>query len=438
MRTKGELHMPLHFSSANSSSSAEEAWTMAFDELGQRIRHYFARQDSHWRALAYVQGLMSSAERKNGWQVAEEMGDATPYAMQHLLDRAKWDCDGIRDMVRTYAWETLAEPDAVLVVDETGFLKKGRKSVGVQRQYSGTAGRIENCQVGVFLSYASSRGHTLLDRELYLPKSWADDQERCQEAHVPSEVTFATKPELARRMLQRTLDSGLPVAWVTGDTVYGSAHLLRADLEARKQAYALAVACKEHVEVQGTRRRVDQVAYGLAREDWQELSAGTGSKGPRFFAWARIELAGPEISGWQRWLLVRRSLGEGAKPAEMAYVLVFAPTGTSLEEMVEAFGARWTVEQCFEEGKGEVGLDEYEVRSWHGWYRHVTLAMLAMAFLVALRAKGGEDTPKKSLSRRLGCQCLQRLILFKPTCLLISPSWFPLALLKSGGFSFVS
>jgi hypothetical protein len=239
------------------------------------------------------------------------------------------------------------------------FGKYGTKSVGVQRQYSGTAGRIENCQIGVFLSYTSLRGHTLLDRELYLPKSWTDDRKRCQEAHVPASVTFATKPELAARMLWRTLDAGLPVAWVTGDTVYGSAQSLRAGLEARKQAYALAVACKEHVDAQGTHRRVDQIARGLAREDWQELSAGMGSKGPRLFAWARIELAAPEISGWRHWLLVRRSLDEGTKPAEMAYVLVFAPVGTTLQEMVEAFGARWTVEQCFEEAKGEVGLDEY-------------------------------------------------------------------------------
>jgi SRSO17 transposase len=367
-----------------------------------------------------MQGLMSLVERKNGWQVAEEVGQATPYAMQHLLDRAKWDCDGVRDALRAYIWETLADPSAVLVIDETGFLKKGYKSVGVQRQYSGTAGRIENCQVGVFLSYASPRGHTLLDRELYLPKSWTDDQERCREAHVPASAAFATKPELAQRMLERTLDSGLPVAWVTGDTVYGSSQKLRAGLETRKQAYVLAVACKEQVEVQGTRKRVDQVTRDIAREDWQELSAGTGSKGPRLFAWARIELAAPEISKWQRWLLIRRSLDEGTKPAEMAYVLVFAPIGTSLEEMVEAFGARWTVEQCFEEGKGEVGLDEYEVRSWHGWYRHVTLSMLVLAFLTVLRANGKEDVLKKSLSSLSRPQSQRRSTLFKPTYLLIS------------------
>jgi len=364
--------------------------------LSQQIRQYFVRPESHQRALAFIQGLLSETSRKNAWQVAEEMGEAAPYAIQHLLDRAKWDCDGVRDELRASVREALSAPDAVLVIDETGFLKKGGKSVGVQRQYSGTAGRIENCQIGVFLAYASSRGHTLVDRELYLPKSWTDDQERGREAHVPEEVTFATKPELARRMVERALDADLPVVWVVGDTVYGSALRLRAALEARKQAYALAVTCKEYVEVQGTRRRVDQVAGSLTGEDWQILSAGAGSKGPRLFAWARIELAAPEISGWQRWLLVRRGLDEGIKPAEMAYVLVFTPAGTPLEEMVEAFGARWTVEQCFEEAKGEVGLDEYEVRSWHGWYRHVTLSMLAMAFLTVLRANEGEDAPETS------------------------------------------
>lgn len=313
------------FPTINGSSSPKEVWTTAFNELGQRIRHAFVRSESYQRALAYVQGLMSIVERKNGWQVAEALGEATPYAIQHFLDRAKWNGDRVRDELQTYIKETLAEPNGVVVIDETGFLKKGCKSAAVQRQYSGTAGRIENCQVGVFLSYASSHGHTLLDRELYLPKSWADDQERGLEAHVAEGVTFATKPELARRMLERTLDAGLPVAWVTGDTVYGSAQSLRVALESRKQAYALAVTCKEHVEVQGTRRRVDQIARNLTREDWQELSAGVGSKGPRLFAWARIELTAPETNGWQRWLLVRHGLDEGTKPAEMAYVLIFAP-----------------------------------------------------------------------------------------------------------------
>jgi SRSO17 transposase len=250
--TEKENHtMP---SSISSPSSPEKLWTAAFNRLGQQIRSSFIRREAHQQALRYMQGLMSPVERKNGWQVAEEVGQATPYAMQHLLDRAKWDCAGVRDALRAYIREALATPDAVLVIDETGFLKKGRKSIGVQRQYSGTAGRIENCQIGLFLSYASSHGHTLLGRELYMPKSWIDDPERCRKAHMPAEVTFATKPELAQRMLEQTLDSGLPVAWVTGDTVYGSSQKLRGSLETRKQAYALAVACKEHVEVRRASR----------------------------------------------------------------------------------------------------------------------------------------------------------------------------------------
>jgi SRSO17 transposase len=385
------------------------------------MRRFFVRLEAHQHALAYLQGLMSEVPRKNGWQVAEAVGEATPYAIQRLLDRARWDCDGVRDELSVYVRETLATSRAVVAIDETGFLKKGDKSVGVQRQYSGTAGRIENCQVGVFLAYASLRGHVLLDRELYLPQSWIDDPARCRAAHVPEEVTFATKPELARRMLHRMFQAGFPVAWVTGDTVYGSAPALRADLEAHLQAYALAVPCKEYVDVQGTRKRADHVAQGLAREEWQVMSAGTGSKGPRLFAWARVELAAPAANGWQHWLLMRRSLEEGVKPAEMAYILVFAPEGTSLVDMVEAFGTRWTVEQCLGEAKGEVGLDEYEVRSWHGWFRFVTLSMVALAFLAALRANGGEDAPKKRLSSWFHFQSQKPAILLKPR----SPLTFP-------------
>jgi SRSO17 transposase len=386
-----------------------------------------------------MQGLMSSVERKNGWQVAEVMGEATPYAIQHLLDRAKWDCDEVRDELRAYVVETLATPNAVLVVDETGFrkvwLEIGRRAATIQRH--GWSHR-ELPDWRVLDVRKHQRAHIAGPRTVSAESGWTQDPDRCRAADVPKEVSFATKPELAARMLWRRLDAGLEVAWVTGDTIYGSAQPLRAGLEARKQAYALAVTCKEHVEAQGIRRRVDQVARGIAREDWQELSAGTGSKGPRLFAWARIELAVPEASGWQRWLLVRQSLDEGAKPAERAYVLVFAPVGTTLQEMVEAFGARWTVEQCFEEGKGEVGLDEYEVRSWQGWYRHVTLSMLDLALLAALRANGEEDTFKKSLSRRSRHQSQKHPTLFNHTCLLISQSWFPSLLPKSGGFCFFS
>jgi len=395
-------------------------WAACLDEVHAHIAGRFARSEQRQRARAYVQGLLSPIERKNGWQLAEEAGLATPYAMQYLLNRAVWESDELRDQLQAYVREMMAGPDGMLVIDETGFLKKGKKSVGVQRQYSGTAGRIENCQIGVFLTYASQGDHTLVDRELYLPKSWTQDPERCRAAHVPEEVVFATKPELAARMLWRTLDAGLTAVWVTADTVYGSHRPLREGLEQRCQAYALAVTCQEQVQVQGERKRVDRLADGLQADQWHRLSVGEGSKGPRDFDWARVELAQPEQEGWQRWLVVRRSLLEGEKPADRAYVLVFAPCGTTLAEMALAIGTRWTVEQCFEEGKGEVGLDHYEVRSWQGWYRHVTLCMLAHAFLGVLRTQSqmlmeepGADEQKKRWKPCLPHSPSQSLSAFK-------------------------
>jgi SRSO17 transposase len=237
------------------------------------------------------------------------------------------------------------------------------------------------------LAYATKAGHTLVDRALYLPKSWTQDPDRCREANVPEAVSFATKPQLAAQMVWRALDAGLPARWITGDCVYGSNRPLRAGLEQRLKAYALCVKCSEKVQVQGEAKRVDRIAAGIPADQWQRLSAGEGSKGPRLYDWARVELDKPEQEGWQRSLLIRRSLVEGEHPAELAYVLVFAPTGTTLQEMVKACGMRWRVEQCLEEGKGEVGLDEYEVRSWQGWHRHITLAMLAHAFLTVLRTQ---------------------------------------------------
>jgi SRSO17 transposase len=305
----------------------------------------------------------------------------------------------VRDELRSYVIETLGDEAAVLVIDETGFLKKGRKSVGVQRQYSGTAGRVENCQVGVFVSYASAKGACLLDRELYLPKSWTQDSERCREAQVPAEVEFASKPQLAARMLWRTLDAGVPAAWVIGDTVYGSNPQLRAGLEARGQAYAMGVRCHEWVEVSGQRVRVDRLAKGLSASAWQPLSAGAGAKGPRLYAWAAVAVSSPAPAGWQRWLVVRRSLPGAAAQEKLAYFLIFAKQGTTLAEMVQAIGSRWTVEQCFEVGKGEVGLADYEVRSWHGWYRHITLAVVAQALLTVMRAQS-QGEPEKNRGGR--------------------------------------
>jgi SRSO17 transposase len=386
----------------SSFSSLEELWTGLFDAMCERIGPSFARSETREGVKAYLRGLLSPIERKNGWQLAEEAGLPTPYAMQYLLNRAVWDSDEVRNRLQAYVREMIAGPDGMLVIDETGFLKKGMKSVGVQRQYSGTAGRIENCQIGVFLTYAHQGDHTLVDRELYLPKIWTQDPERCRAANVPEEVVFATKPELAARMLWRTLDAGLTARWVTGDTVYGSHRPLREGLEHRCQAYALAVTCQEHVDVQGERKRVDHIADGFDPDQWQRLSVGNGSKGPREFDWAHIELSKPQQDGWQQYLVVRRSLVEGEKPAGRAYVLVFAPSGTTLADMAIAIGTRWTVEQCFEEGKGEVGLDHYEVRSWQGWYRHITLCMFAHAFLVVLRTQSqmlmqetAEDSEKK-------------------------------------------
>lgn len=385
----------------SSFPSPEELWTRLFDSLCERLGPCFARSETREGVKAYLRGLLSPIERKNGWQLAEEAGLSTPYNMQYLINRAIWESDEVRDVLQAYVREMLG-PGGILVIDETGFLKKGKKSVGVQRQYSGTAGRIENCQIGVFLTYALAGDHTLVDRELYLPQSWTQERERCRAAHVPEEVGFATKPELAARMLWRTLDVGLVSQWVTGDTVYGSHRPLREGLEKRLQAYAMAVSCQEQVEVQGKRQRVDHIANELSRDQWQRLSVGDGSKGPREFDWARVEVSKPEQDGWQRWLVVRRSTVSGEKPAELAYVLVFAPDGTTLAEMATAIGTRWTVEQCFEEGKGEVGLDHYEVRSWQGWYRHITLCMLAHAFLVVLRTQSqilmsdpGGDQEKK-------------------------------------------
>lgn len=378
----------------SSFPSPEELWTSLFDRICERIGPCFARSETRERVKAYLRGLLSPVERKNGWQLAEEAGFSTPYAMQYLLNRAVWESDQVRDQLQIYVREMMGDQRGVYILDETGFLKKGKKSVGVQRQYSGTAGRVENCQIGVFLAYATQTGQTLVDRELYLPKSWTQDRQRCREADVPEEVTFATKPQLAARMLWRALDAGLCAKWVTGDCVYGSHRPLRAGLEERSQAYALCVKCSESVDVQGERKRVDRIAADLGADQWQRLSAGSGSKGPRLFDWACVELDKPEQEGWQRCLVVRRSLLEGEKPADLAYVLVFAPCGTTLQEMVAPIGTRWTVEQCFEEGKGEVGLDEYEVRSWHGWFRHITLSMLAHAFLMVLRMQSQTQMPQ--------------------------------------------
>jgi SRSO17 transposase len=291
------------------------------------------------------------------------------------------------------------------VIDETGFLKKGTHSAGVARQYSGTAGRIENSQISVFLAYASRSGPTLLDRELYLPAAWTDERERCRRAGIPDDRAFATKPALARQMLERTLTAGIVLAWITGDSIYGGDRALRQWLEAHRQAYVLAVSGKEAVWLQHHQRRISALLADLPAEGWERISAGMGSKGPRWYDWLRLEASAPQQGGWKRWVLIRRSI---ADPTEVTAYLAYAPTATLLAALVRVAGMRWAVEESIQTAKGEVGLDHYEVRSWTGWYRHMTLAMWAQAFLAVVRAetgtdvalkKGGQGLPRASLAR---------------------------------------
>jgi SRSO17 transposase len=358
-----------------------------FDELMGRVAGRFARVELRWRARAFVRGLLADLPRKNCWTIAEHAGDPSPDGMQHLLARAVWDHDAIRDDVRAYVVEHLGAPEAVLVVDETGDLKKGTATVGVQRQYTGTAGRIENAQVAVYLVYASRAGHAFIDRELYLPTSWLQDPDRLRAAGVPDQVGFATKPELARVMLQRALDAEVPAAWVTGDEVYGADPRLRAELEVRGIGYVLAVARDHHVRMadgdgadQAVSLRVDELAARLPARAWQQVSCGRGAKGHRLYDWAFLPLdhPDPDLQHVQRWLLVRRHHRTG----ELAFYRCYRPRPVPLATLVRVAGTRWTIEERFQTGKGLVGLDQHQVRRWRSWYRWVTLAMLAHAFLV--------------------------------------------------------
>jgi SRSO17 transposase len=368
-----------------------KTWVRQLDTLLERLGHLFARSEARRRVKAYLQGLLSPAQRKNSWQLAEAVGDETPYGIQQFLYRARWDADALRDEMRAYVVENLGDDQAILIVDETGFVKKGSHSVGVQRQYSGTAGRIENCQIGVFLAYASQHGHTFIDRALYLPEEWAEDRERRRRAGVPEEVTFTSKPNQAWQMLHRAVEHDVPFAWVTADTIYGDYRRMRLWLEGLPKRYVLAVSAKETVILPSARElRVKELREMLPTEGWSRLSAGEGAKGPRWYDWLRVPLMAPLIHGWARWLLVRRSLTD---PSELATYVCFAPEGTSLETLVKVAGHRWTIESCFEEAKGEVGLDEYEVRSWTGWYRHVTLSCLAHAFLAVMRSQAPDEQP---------------------------------------------
>jgi SRSO17 transposase len=384
-------------------------WQAGLEELLARVAGRFGRVEPRQRAKAFVLGLLAELPRKNCWTIAEHAGDASPDGMQHLLARAVWDHDGVRDDVRAYLVEHLGDPEAVLVIDETGDLKKGTTTVGVQRQYTGTAGRIENAQVAVYLLYAAEAGHAVIDRELYVPRGWTRDPERLQAAGVPGQVGFATKPALATRMLARTLDAGVPAAWVTGDEVYGADPSLRAELETRGIGYVLAVACDHRVRAAGDTYRADALLRGVPARAWQCISAGRGAKGHRYYDWAfiRLDHRDPSPGGQtsQRWLLVRRN----RRTRELAFYHCWTPRPVSLATLVRVAGRRWTIEERFQTSKGLVGLDQHQVRRWRSWYRWTTLAMLAHAFLVvaALTEQARHPPPSGLIS--LTCNEVQHL-----------------------------
>lgn len=365
------------------------AWRAGLEDLLGRVADRFFRVEPRRRAAAYVRGLLAPLADKNGWTLAEASGDVTPDGMQRLINAAAWDVEGLRDDVRAYVAQHLGQADGVLIVDETGFVKKGTKSAGVQRQYSGTAGRVENCQLGVFLAYTAGKNRALIDRELYLPKSWVADRERCRGAGIDDEVEFATKAILARGMLDRALAAGVPASWVTADEAYGQDSKFRSWLESRRVGYVVAVPRNQTIPAVAGSSRADHLVARAPEQAWKRRSAGDGAKGQRLYDWAVAELPVYDDTtppGWQRHLLVRRQITHDETEPELAYYLCFAPVGTTDEQLVTVAGARWAIEECFQTAKTEVGLDHYQVRRYDAWYRHITLAMLAAAYLAVTAA----------------------------------------------------
>jgi SRSO17 transposase len=372
-------------------------WVAESDKLLDRMAGRFARVETRRRAGAFMRGLLSDLPRKNCWSIAEHAGDADPYGMQHFLARAVWDTDGVRDDLRDYVIGQLGDTDAVLVVDETGDVKKGSCTVGVQRQYTGTAGRIENAQVAVYLAYATDRGHAMIDRELYLPRCWTEDPRRLAAAGVPEDVEFATKPALAIGMLARALHAGVPARWATGDEVYGGDPDLRAELEAARIGYVLAIGCDRRIPTAAGSIRADKLAAGLPRRAWHRLSAGSGAKGERYYDWAWIAHADParragpaeaaDAQCW--WLLIRRNRDTG----ELAFYRCYCPHVVPLRELVRVAGSRWKIEETFQASKGLAGLDEHQVRSWTSWRRWTLMAMIGHALLAVLAATARADQP---------------------------------------------
>lgn len=382
-----------------------ELWASALGEVKARMRPLFKQERMAVSAGLFLDGLLGEERRKTGWMRAEAAGDPGPWRQQSVLGRGQWDADALRDIVRDYALETLADPDAVLVIDETGFLKQGRASCGVARQYTGSAGKITNCQVGVFAAYVSRHGHAFVDRALYLPKAWSDDPARLLAAHVPDDVGFATKPRLAVGMIERALAAKLPFAWLAADTVYGVGEVEQVLRRAGK-GYVLGVTSTHRVRSSGKAQPIGGTAEAVAAsrpaQDWQRLSAGSGTKGPRLHDWCYVELADlaaaecgeSEHQVWTRGLLIRRHIGDGA----LAFFSTWCPAGTPISTLVAVEGRRWAIEDSFETAKNELGLDHNETRSWHGWHRHVSLVMLAFAMMASIRRKANlvTATPKKT------------------------------------------
>ena len=365
------------------SLDAIEKWNKSLRTFQKRLGIYFSRSEAQASAFDYIQTLLCPVERKNGWQMAEEAGHLNPYRFQHLLGRSQWDSNALLKEVRRYVVEHLNDDTAIFAIDETAFLKKGTQSVGVQRQYCGLTKQIENCQVGVFLAYISSKGHSLIDRRLYLPKSWSDDRSRCKKAKVPEELKFATKIELAKQMLQSAFEAEIRPAWFVADEVYSSNGSFWYWLEQEaRQPYVLTVSKQQPTALNFKTYRAEEFVSKLEPDDWKRLSCGKGTKGERESDWARFELSCTQPEGFKRWFLFRRHLNH---PETISYYQVFASAQTSLQTMAEVAGQRWRIEECFEFAKDQLGLGDYEVRSWDGWHRHTSLVLAAQAFLSVLR-----------------------------------------------------
>ncbi|MFD6187677.1 IS701 family transposase [Streptomyces goshikiensis] len=383
-----------------------ESWSEGIAGFHARFARHFGRSEPRERALDYLAGLLAPLEKKNAWTMAEQVGQLRPDGVQRLLNHSEWDENAVRDDLRDYVVETIGDKNAVLIGDDTGFLKKGTKSAGVQRQYSGTAGRTENCQIGTFLAYASPTGRALIDRELYIPTSWTEDRDRCRAAGIGDEIPFATKNDHFRWMLQRAIDAGIPFAWVTADEAYGQVKHTRFWLEERGVAYVLATKVNDTViTARGGESRVDALVAAQPRQRWKRLSGGAGAHGERIYDWARVPIRYAWEKGFGHWVLARRSVDD---PSEIAYYVCFGPVTSRLKDLVRVAAARWAIEECFQSAKGECGLDHYQVRLYRAWYRHITLAMAAHAYLTAIRAteaiKGASRATSKtsypSASRR--------------------------------------